>query len=89
MTTDAWTVADPTPVPIAAGSVRRPSPSPEPNAAARPTAADVYRPRRLMSAPRPVEIIEGVAWAGCLSVLVSESGAGKTFVLLDRRRRGE
>jgi hypothetical protein len=36
-----------------------------------------------MDTPRPVEIVEGVAWANCLSVLVSESGAGKTFVLLD------
>jgi RecA-family ATPase len=37
----------------------------------------------IISAPRPVEIVEGFAWAGCLSVLVSESGTGKTFVLLD------
>jgi hypothetical protein len=32
---------------------------------------------------RPVEIIEGIAWAGCLTVLVSESGTGNTLVLLD------
>jgi hypothetical protein len=31
----------------------------------------------------PQETIEGVAWAGLLTVLVAESGAGKTFVLLD------
>lgn len=31
----------------------------------------------------PPEVIESVAWAGLLTVLVSESGAGKTFVLLD------
>jgi AAA domain len=37
----------------------------------------------VIGAPRPVEIIEGIAWAGCLTVLVAESGAGKTFVLLD------
>jgi RecA-family ATPase len=36
-----------------------------------------------MRAPRPIEIVEGVASADCLSVLVSESGTGKTFVLLD------
>ena len=30
-----------------------------------------------------MEIIEGVAWTGCLSVVVSEPAAGKTFVLLD------
>lgn len=33
--------------------------------------------------PAPVEIVEGLAWAGCITVLVAESGAGKTFVLLD------
>lgn len=37
----------------------------------------------LIGAPRPVEIVEGIAWAGCRTVLVSESGTGKTFVLLD------
>ena len=36
----------------------------------------------LMSEPRPAAIVEGVAWAGCCSVFVSESGAGKTFALL-------
>ena len=38
----------------------------------------------LVRAPRPVEIMEGVAWAGCLTVLVAESGTGKTFVLLSQ-----
>jgi hypothetical protein len=33
--------------------------------------------------PNPIEIVEGVLWAGCVTVLVSESGAGKTFVLLN------
>jgi len=37
----------------------------------------------VMDTPRPIEIAEGIAWAGCLTVLVSESGTGKTFVLLD------
>jgi hypothetical protein len=37
----------------------------------------------LIAEPPPAEIIEGVAWAGRITVLVSESGAGKTFVLLD------
>jgi len=36
-----------------------------------------------MNAPRPVAIVEGFAWAACVSVLVAESGAGKTFFLLD------
>jgi len=37
----------------------------------------------LIAEPRPVEIIEGVAWAGAVTVLVAASGAGKTFLLLD------
>lgn len=47
-----------------------------------PTLATV-RAVDAIDAPQPVEIIEGIAWAGCLTVLVAESGAGKTFVLLD------
>lgn len=41
------------------------------------SAADVMR------APSPQAVVEGVAWAGCVTVLVSESGTGKTFMLLD------
>lgn len=41
------------------------------------------RAKDLMYAPQPSEIVEGIATAGGLTVLVSESGAGKTFVLLD------
>jgi hypothetical protein len=37
----------------------------------------------LLAEPAPVAIVEGVAWADCVSVVVAESGAGKTFVLLD------
>jgi hypothetical protein len=36
-----------------------------------------------MREPPPIEVVEGVAWAGCLTVLVAESSAGKTFVALD------
>jgi hypothetical protein len=36
-----------------------------------------------MQEPVPEEIIEGVAWANCVTVLVAESSAGKTFVALD------
>ncbi|MCL4822112.1 MAG: AAA family ATPase [Vicinamibacteria bacterium] len=36
-----------------------------------------------MADPRPAPIVEGVAWAGCTTVLVAESGTGKTFLLLD------
>ena len=41
------------------------------------SAADVMR------VARPSAIVEGVAWADCLTVLAAESGTGKTFVLLD------
>jgi AAA domain len=56
---------------------------PEPDARPRTSALHVQRALDCLSAPQPVEILEGAAWAGCLTVLVSESGAGKTFVLLD------
>ena len=39
--------------------------------------------REMWHEPPPAETIEGVAWASLITVLVSESGAGKTFVLLD------
>jgi hypothetical protein len=34
----------------------------------------------VMAEPAPDEVIEGIAWAGCVSVLVGESATGKTFV---------
>jgi hypothetical protein len=37
----------------------------------------------VINAPRPVAVVEGLAWAGCVTVVVSESGAGKTFVTFD------
>ena len=37
----------------------------------------------VMSTPRPVEIVAGVLYADRVSVLVSESGTGKTFLGLD------
>jgi hypothetical protein len=36
-----------------------------------------------MREPAPAEVVEGIAWAGCVTVLVAESAAGKTFVALD------
>ena len=41
------------------------------------------RATELMHAPLPVEIVEGIATADGITVLVSESGAGKTFVMMD------
>jgi len=37
----------------------------------------------VINLPLPEAIVEGLAWAGCLTVLVGESAASKTFVLLD------
>jgi KaiC/GvpD/RAD55 family RecA-like ATPase len=39
--------------------------------------------REIIDAPAPEEIVEGVLWADAVTVLVGESGAGKTFVALD------
>lgn len=39
--------------------------------------------REMLHERPPTETIEGIAWAGMITVLVSESSAGKTFVLLD------
>lgn len=36
----------------------------------------------IIEAPSPAEIVEGIAWAGCVTLFPAESGAGKTFVLL-------
>lgn len=38
--------------------------------------------RDVMAAPAPAEIVQSIAWANCVTVLVSESSAGKTFYLL-------
>jgi hypothetical protein len=81
---DAWVVEDPTLCPRCGREAcedHLPSP-PEPSAAT--TTGLTFTPANdLIGAPRPVEIIEGVAWGGCLTVLPSESGTGKTFLLLD------
>jgi GNAT superfamily N-acetyltransferase len=47
-----------------------------------PAALTFARADAVIKTPRPVAIIEGIAWAGCLTVVASESGTGKTFVLL-------
>lgn len=43
----------------------------------------VRRAVDLLHLPPPTEIVQGLAWAGSISVLVGESGTGKTFVSLD------
>lgn len=39
--------------------------------------------REWMADPRPPAIVDGITWPGCITVLVAESGAGKTFLMLD------
>jgi len=43
----------------------------------------VHRACDLISEQRPAEIIEGIAYADCITVIAAESGTGKTFVTLD------
>jgi hypothetical protein len=38
--------------------------------------------KAVIEAPPPVEIVQGIAWAGAITLAVAESGAGKTFVAL-------
>src|SRR5688572_350347 len=78
---DAWTVADPTACPVCGSDSCEGHP---------PPAGTPDRPRlvfqsaaAMIASQPPSEIIEGIAWAGCVTVLASESTAGKTFVLLD------
>lgn len=56
------------------GLERAPEPAPRPRLIWR-KAAD------LIDEPAPAAIIAGLAWSGCVTVLVGESGAGKTFLL--------
>jgi hypothetical protein len=46
-------------------------------------AARLRTAAQVMTDPPPIAVIAGVAWQHGVTVLVSESGAGKTFVLLD------
>jgi hypothetical protein len=41
---------------------------------------DRSRAERLLSLPDPPEVVEGVVWGGCITVLVGESSTGKSFV---------
>lgn len=43
----------------------------------------VWSAAEAMAEPPPQELVQGIAWAGCVTVLVAESSAGKTFVGLD------
>lgn len=58
----------------------------EPNTTAdKPTTPRLIAVRAdaVMGEQAPPEVVEGLAWVGCLTVLVAESSVGKTFVVLD------
>lgn len=59
-----------------------------PKVAGRPRAVQQPGPRfrsaaEWMADPRPPTVVECMVAAGCITVLVAESGSGKTFLLLD------
>jgi hypothetical protein len=81
---DAWVMEDPTRCEVCGRDAC------EDHLPAEPASSSSKRPRLhaqraldVLTTPRPKEIVEGIAWGGCVTVLVSESGTGKTFVLLD------
>jgi hypothetical protein len=43
----------------------------------------IYSARELIGLPPPLQIVEGIVWADCITVLAGESGSGKTYVELD------
>jgi len=47
-----------------------------------PRRLQIQHARDVLDSPPPNEVIEGIAWSGCLTLLVGESGAGKSFVTL-------
>jgi AAA domain len=83
---DAWVEADPTLCPTCGTDSCEEH---LPGATARPVRVDVAQPliaqpaRSIMCAPPPIEIVEGIAAAGRLTALISESGSGKTFLKVD------
>ena len=90
---DAWTVADPIGCDVcgleACEDVSHLPPELRP-ADVRARDESAARPPRwqpaacVIDTPSPDPIIDGIAWADAVSVVVGESTAGKTFVLLDQ-----
>ena len=85
---DGWSAVDPSACSLC-GSDSCEDPShlppddrtpPTPNSAA--SKLVVLSADETIALAQPAEILEGVAFSNCVTVLVSESGAGKTFVLL-------
>ncbi len=84
--TDAWTVADPTACPVCGrDSCEDHFPADATNTKADRAAATLHAVRALdlLDTPAPASIVADIANAGQVTVLPSESGAGKTYVVLD------
>jgi hypothetical protein len=81
---DAWTVADPTVCEICGRDSCEDHLPPEGEPTATTTRRLIaHRAVDVIAEAPPTEILEGIAWARNVSVVASESGVGKTFVLLD------
>ncbi len=81
---DAWAVADPTTCAVCGRDACEDHvPAKHVSSAALTTARVGFQPAAdVARTPPPLEIVENAAWADNLTVLVSESGTGKTFLLL-------
>src|SRR5262245_9140309 len=80
--TDAWTVADPIGCSVC-GREACEDHLPGSESTSAPRTHRAIKARDLMAAPLPKTIVDGLAWQGRKTVVVSESGTGKTFLLLD------
>src|SRR5688500_18558314 len=82
MPADAWVDHDPTPCPICG---RESCEDHVPTPAAAPRSPLGFRSAaEIIDTPPPIEVIEGIGWADAVTLMVSESGVGKTFVTLSQ-----
>src|SRR5262245_19908924 len=85
MAADAWSVADPTLCDVCGREACEDHLPPDLQTAPRdPGALAAIRATELVYARPPLEIIEGIAWAGGVTLMVAESGVGKTCIGLDQ-----
>ncbi len=68
---------------IAHSVARYPSAAEQPDRPPEPPACSWMRAVDAIATPPPATVADGIAWAGCVTLLVGESAAGKTFLLLD------
>jgi hypothetical protein len=77
---DAWTLADPTVCPICNKDSCEDHLPPDPSTPDHRPALVAIRASTLVDEPPPAEIVEGIVYENGLTVMVAESGTGKTFV---------